>query len=194
MVPCERSCHKEYTCQIWKPYLLYLSNGQCLSFSKVGQTSRLRSQGQKLLYHVKGLVIRNKHVKYEALPLKLFRVMTNVKVFVHAIDADTDADTRAMTLAPRHTSRLAKNLIIYLQLTYSVNFWKFNPKQLQWIAMPSFSSAVGCRYVILSIGLMSPVRTPGVYVENTSSVSPACRKRRLKGRRYIAIVADTAYQ
>ena len=31
--------------------------------------------------------------------------MTNVKVFVHATDADTDADadadTRAMTLAPR---------------------------------------------------------------------------------------------
>ena len=38
----------------------------------------------------------------------------------------------------------------------------------------------------------APVRTPGVLVENTSSVSPACRKRRLKGRRYIAIVADTA--
>ena len=37
----------------------------------------------------------------------------------------------------------------------------------------------------------SPVRTPGFLVENTSSVSPACRKRRLKGRRYIAIVADT---
>ena len=29
-------------------------------------------------------------------------------------------------------------------------------------------------------------------VEDMSSVSPACRKRRLKGRRYIAIVADTA--
>ena len=38
----------------------------------------------------------------------------------------------------------------------------------------------------------TPVRTPGVLAENTSSVSPACRKRRLKGRRYIAIVADTA--
>ena len=35
---------------------------------------------------------------------------------------------------------------------------------------------------------LAPVRTPG----DTSSVSPACRKRRLKGRRYIAIVADTA--
>ena len=27
--------------------------------------------------------------------------MTNVKVFVHATDADTDADAKAMTLAPR---------------------------------------------------------------------------------------------
>ena len=40
--------------------------------------------------------------------------------------------------------------------------------------------------------LSPPVRTPGVQVENTSSVSPACRKRRLKGHRCIAIVADTA--
>ena len=46
------------------------------------------------------------------------------------------------------------------------------------------------RFSILTC--MPPVRTPGVLVENTSSVSPACRKRRLKGRRYIAIVADTA--
>ena len=38
----------------------------------------------------------------------------------------------------------------------------------------------------------SPREDAGVLVENTSSVSPACRKRRLKGRRYIAIVADTA--
>ena len=27
--------------------------------------------------------------------------MVNVKVFVHTTDADTDADARAMTLAPR---------------------------------------------------------------------------------------------
>ena len=37
-----------------------------------------------------------------------------------------------------------------------------------------------------------PPGDAGISVENTSSVSPACRKRRLKGRRYIAIVADTA--
>ena len=31
-------------------------------FSKVGQTSRSRSRGQKLWYHVEGLVTRNTHV------------------------------------------------------------------------------------------------------------------------------------
>ena len=33
--------------------------------------------------------------------------------------------------------------------------------------------------------LSFPVRTPGIQVENSSSVSRACRKRRLKGRRCI---------
>ena len=76
-------------------------------FSKVGQSSRSRSrsQGQKLWYHVKGLVIRYAHVKYESPTSYGLKVMTNVKVFVHATDADadtdTDADTMAMTLAPR---------------------------------------------------------------------------------------------
>ena len=37
-----------------------------------------------------------------------------------------------------------------------------------------------------------PREDAGVEVENTSSVSPACCKRRLKGHRYIAIVTDTA--
>ena len=40
-----------------------LNSMQGLSFSKVGQSSR--SQGQKLWYHVKGLVTRNTHVQYE---------------------------------------------------------------------------------------------------------------------------------
>ena len=52
-------------------------------FSKVGKTSRSRSQGQKLGYHVKGLVTRNTHVQYESpitSGLKV-TVMANVKVF-----------------------------------------------------------------------------------------------------------------
>ena len=64
-------------------------------FFKVGQTSRSRSQGQKLWYHVKGLVTRNTHLKYESSILNGFKVMAKVKVFVHA------ADARAMTLAPQ---------------------------------------------------------------------------------------------
>ena len=32
--------------------------------SKVGQSSRSRSQGKKIWYHVKGLVTRNTHVQY----------------------------------------------------------------------------------------------------------------------------------
>ena len=68
--------------------------------SKVGQISRLRSQGQKLWYDVKGLVTRNTHVQYES-PIDYGKkVMAKVKVFVHA-HADADVDARAMTLAPR---------------------------------------------------------------------------------------------
>ena len=59
---------------------------------------------------------------------------------------------------------------------------------------PNDESGIYCTVFLLyaHYPCYPPVRTPGVKVENTSSVSPACRKRRLKGRRYIAIVADTA--
>ena len=100
MVPRERSCHKQYTCAIRKLYLSGKeSYGQGLSFSKVGQTSRSRSRGQKLRYHVKGLVTSNTHVQYESSISYGKKVMAKVKVFVHASNAD--ADTRAMTLTPR---------------------------------------------------------------------------------------------
>ena len=52
-----------------------------LSFSKVGQTSR--SQGKKLWYQVKGLVIRNTHMKYENFVFNGLKVMAKVKVFVY---------------------------------------------------------------------------------------------------------------
>ena len=35
-------------------------------FSKVGQTSRSKSQGKNLWYHVKGFVTRNKQMKYDS--------------------------------------------------------------------------------------------------------------------------------
>ena len=54
---------------------------------------------------MKGLVIRNTHMKYESYIFNGLKVMAKVKVFVYAAnaDADTDADAdgRAMTLAPR---------------------------------------------------------------------------------------------
>ena len=51
-------------------------------------------------------------MKYERSITSGLEVMAKVKYFVHATDADADADAvgRAMTLAPRtYMSRLAKN-------------------------------------------------------------------------------------
>ena len=48
-------------------------------FSKVGQRSK--SQGQKLWYHMKGLVIRNTHIKYESSIFNGLKVIAEVKVW-----------------------------------------------------------------------------------------------------------------
>ena len=48
-------------------------------FSKVGQTSRSRPQGQKLWHHVKGLVISNTHMQYESPITSGKKVMAKVK-------------------------------------------------------------------------------------------------------------------
>ena len=126
MVPYERSCHKEYTCAIWKPYYFWFeSYGQGYSFSKVGQTSRSRSQGQNLWYHVKGLVIRNRHMKYESSIFNGLKVMAKVKVFVHAAKADTDG--RAMTISSLDIRPgLLKIALRYVQDFY--NCWTHNVK------------------------------------------------------------------
>ena len=50
-------------------------------FSKVGQTSRSRSRGKTLWYHVKGLVTRPTHVQYERPITSGKKVMAKVKVF-----------------------------------------------------------------------------------------------------------------
>ena len=52
-----------------------------IKFSKVGQTSRSRSQDQNLWYHVKDLVTRNTHVQFESLMSSGLKVMAKVKVF-----------------------------------------------------------------------------------------------------------------
>ena len=61
-------------------------------FSNVGQTSRSKSQGQKLWHHVKGFVISNTHMQYESFITSGKKVMAKVKIFVHA-----QTPTRART-------------------------------------------------------------------------------------------------
>ena len=43
----------------------------------------------------------HKELTYEISIFNTWKVMAKVKVFVHAANADADADSRAMTLAPR---------------------------------------------------------------------------------------------
>ena len=50
-------------------------------FRKFAQTSRSRSQGQQLWFHMKGLVISNTHVQYESPITSGKKVMAKVKVF-----------------------------------------------------------------------------------------------------------------
>ena len=77
MIAMERSCNKEYICQISKLYLLqYKSYGQSLSFSKVGQSSR----------HIFKIMVpmqrdvRNTYAKYECPVAWSEKVMGNIKV------------------------------------------------------------------------------------------------------------------
>ena len=100
MIECKnKSCQKTTILNAWQTSL-YSSQG--LNFSKVGQTSRSRSQGQKWWHQVKGLVTRNTRVQYESSISSGLKVMTKDKVFVYASHADigVDEDARAMTLSP----------------------------------------------------------------------------------------------
>ena len=76
--PINKSCQKTTTLAGRQPSL---NSSQRLSFSQVGQTSRSRSRGKKIWYHVKGLVTRNTHVQYESPISSGFKVMSQVKVF-----------------------------------------------------------------------------------------------------------------
>ena len=66
----------------------------------------LQGQGQKLQYHVKGLVTRNTHVQYKSSITSAKKVMDKVKDFVHVSNAN--AGTRAMTLFVRLAKKLMK--------------------------------------------------------------------------------------
>ena len=58
-----------------------LNSSQCYSFSIEGQTSRSRSGGQKLHYHVEGLHTRNTHLQYESSITSGKKVMAKFRVF-----------------------------------------------------------------------------------------------------------------
>ena len=78
----ERSCNKEYTCKILKPYLLWFrSYDQCSSLHNVVKG---HSQGQNIWRQWKGPVTRNIHVKYESPICYSSEVMIKVKVFCHS--------------------------------------------------------------------------------------------------------------
>ena len=58
-------CAKVTELLLWY-FLEHWEAGKVPLLQKVGQTSRSRSQGQKLWYHVKGLIIRYTDMKYES--------------------------------------------------------------------------------------------------------------------------------
>ena len=102
---CER--FRELVPKLW-PRLTFIKN---MSNFKVNthvqyENPITKLQGQKLWYHVKGLVTRNTHVQYKSPIFAWLKALAKVKVFVQAANADTDS--RSMTLAPGHSSRLAK--------------------------------------------------------------------------------------
>ena len=99
MVWCERSCHKQYTCE----YMKSLSP-TVHKLWKVCKTSRSMSPGQKLWYDVKGLVTRSTLVKYESLVSCCSYVMTKVLSTDDNDDNNNDTadyDTGAMTIVLR---------------------------------------------------------------------------------------------
>jgi hypothetical protein len=72
MVSIERSCRKEYTCEIWKPYHLPIkSYEQGLSFWKIGQTPRSKVRGTRSWYQMKDLM--------KALPLTNLKLWARLK-------------------------------------------------------------------------------------------------------------------
>ena len=75
-------------------------------------------------------------MQYESSITSGLKDMAQVKVFVHATDADADADGRAMTLAPRiYLSRLAKIIchIVALKVDNSSHYaWKSAKELLRY--------------------------------------------------------------
>ena len=75
-----RNTHVQYESTITSGKKVMAKVKVFLKHVKVGQTSRSRSQGEKIWYHVKGLVTRNTHVQYESPITSGKKVMAKVNV------------------------------------------------------------------------------------------------------------------
>ena len=83
LVPYERSCHKEYRCAKWKPYLFWFesySQGSSLLFQSRSNV-KVKVTRKKIWYHVKGLATRNTNFQYKFPTSSGLKVVTKVKVF-----------------------------------------------------------------------------------------------------------------
>ena len=81
MVQCERSCNKEYTCNMKALSLVERKLWPRLKFFKSRSNFKVKVTIQKLWYHVKGFVTRNTHVQYESPISSDIKVTAKVKVF-----------------------------------------------------------------------------------------------------------------
>ena len=101
-----KSCQKTTTLAGQQPSL---NSSQGQSFSQVDQTSRSRSQGQILWYHVKGIGTRNTHVQYESsITSGLKALWPRLKfLFTHHMPTETPTVGLWHKL-PGHLSQLAK--------------------------------------------------------------------------------------
>ena len=71
---------------------------------------------------MKGLVIRNTHMKYmyDSSIFNSLKVMTKVKVFVHAANADLDADADGRAMTNSEDARNKFDLEVGLRLWYQL--------------------------------------------------------------------------
>jgi hypothetical protein len=77
MISNERSCHKEYTYEIWK---LYHQPKMLWPRLKFWKKSNSKVKWSRSWYKMKGLARRNTHVKYESPSNNQSKIITKVKV------------------------------------------------------------------------------------------------------------------
>ena len=90
-----------HMCNMKALSLLVRNLWQRLKFFISRSNFKVNVTRSKIIVPCERSFIRNTQMKYESSIFDGLKVMAKVKVFVHATNADADADTRAVTLAPR---------------------------------------------------------------------------------------------